>query len=90
VGLSIWGWEFRDKAAVHERLGPVFLFVTTGLNRPVRADPSMARTIMSRRKDFVHPNITTQAMGLLGANIVTVSSYLIFRAIICPRTLAQL
>jgi hypothetical protein len=90
VELSIWGWEFRNKAAVHERLGPVFLFVTTGLNRLVCADPSIARTIMSRRKDFVHLDITTKAMRLLGANIVTVKSDFIFRALLYPRTLAQL
>jgi hypothetical protein len=74
--LSIWGWEFHDKAAIHEKLGPAFIFVTTGLNRLVCADPSMAHAIMTRRKDFVHPEITSKAMGFLGANIVTVSQRL--------------
>ncbi|KAH7406696.1 cytochrome P450 [Phaeosphaeria sp. MPI-PUGE-AT-0046c] len=71
VELSIWGWEFRDKAAIHEKLGPVFIFVTTGLNRLICADPGMAHHIMAKRRDFVHPEATTQAMGFLGANIVT-------------------
>lgn len=74
--LSIWGWEFRGKAAVHEKLGPVFVVVTTRLNRLICADPSMAHTIMSRRRDFVHPDITTETMGFLGPNIVTVSQTL--------------
>ena len=73
VELSIWGWEFRDKAAIHEKLGPAFIFVTTGLNRLICADPAMANHIMARRRDYVHPETTTQAMGFLGANIVTVS-----------------
>ncbi|KAE8834074.1 hypothetical protein PTNB73_09924 [Pyrenophora teres f. teres] len=71
VELSIWGWEFRDKAAIHEKLGPAFIFVTTGLNRLVCADPYMAHAIMMKRKDFVHTEITYKAMGFLGANIIT-------------------
>ncbi|OAL04694.1 cytochrome P450 [Phaeosphaeriaceae sp. SRC1lsM3a] len=71
VELSIWGWEFRDKANVHDKLGPVFVLVTTGLNRLICADPDMAHHIMAKRRDFVHPETTTQAMGFLGANIVT-------------------
>jgi hypothetical protein len=73
VELSIWGWEFRDKAAIHEKLGPVFIFVTTGLNRLICADPAMVHHIMAKRRDFVHPETTAQVMGFLGPNIVTVS-----------------
>jgi hypothetical protein len=73
IELSIWGWEFHDKGAIHEKLGPVFVLVTTGKNRLVCADPAMARTILARRRDFNHPEITTQAMGFLGSNLVTVS-----------------
>ncbi|KAI2481247.1 hypothetical protein Ptr902_07042 [Pyrenophora tritici-repentis] len=76
VELTIWGWEFRDKAAIHEKLGPAFIFVTTGRNRLVCADPSMAHAIMMKRKDFVHTYITNKAMGFLGANIITVSQRL--------------
>jgi hypothetical protein len=75
VELSIWGWEFRDKAAIHERLGPAFIIVTTGLNQLICADSTMAHAILSRRKDFVHPKTTTQAMSFLGKNILTVSLY---------------
>ncbi|KAK7967585.1 uncharacterized protein PG986_001862 [Apiospora aurea] len=69
--LTIWGWEFHDKAAVHERLGPAFVLVTTGLNRLICADPSMADAVLARRRDFLHPDITIKAMGLLGPNVVT-------------------
>jgi hypothetical protein len=76
VELSIWGWEFRDKAAIHEKLGPAFIIVTTGLNQLICADPTMAHAILGRRKDFVHPKMTTEAMGFLGKNILTVSSFI--------------
>lgn len=69
--LSLWGWEFRAKAAVHKRYGPAFVVVTTGLNRLVCADPAMAHTILARRKDFVHPDINLKTMGFLGNNIIT-------------------
>ncbi|KAL8366308.1 hypothetical protein RB595_004870 [Gaeumannomyces hyphopodioides] len=69
--LSLWGWEFRAKAAVHKRYGPAFVVVTTGLNRLVCADPAMAHTILARRKDFVHPDINLKTMGFLGSNIIT-------------------
>ncbi|KAL8319197.1 hypothetical protein RB597_006130 [Gaeumannomyces tritici] len=69
--LSLWGWEFRAKAAVHKRYGPAFVVVTTGLNRLVCADPAMAHAILARRKDFVHPDINLKTMGFLGSNIIT-------------------
>jgi hypothetical protein len=28
--ITTYGWEFREKAAVHERLGPIFMVVATG------------------------------------------------------------
>ncbi|KAK8104428.1 uncharacterized protein PG998_011461 [Apiospora kogelbergensis] len=71
--LTLWGWEFHDKSAAHERLGPALVLVTTGLNRLISADPVMAAAILARRRDFVHPDVTTNTMGLLGPNIVTTS-----------------
>ena len=71
VELSIW--EFRDKYAIHERLGPAFVYVTMGNNRLICADPAMASDILSNRKDYSHPDITVTSMGVLGANIMTVS-----------------
>ncbi|GKU08367.1 unnamed protein product [Fusarium langsethiae] len=69
--LTLWGWEFHDKGAAHQRLGPAFVVVTTGLNRLISADPVMAGTILARRQGFVHPDVTTNTMGLLGPNLVT-------------------
>ncbi|KAK6858956.1 hypothetical protein PG995_004809 [Apiospora arundinis] len=71
--LTLWGWEFHDKSAAHERLGPAFVLVTTGLNRLISADPVMTGNILARRRDFVHPDVTTNTMGLLGPNLVTSS-----------------
>ncbi|RFN52109.1 cytochrome p450 [Fusarium flagelliforme] len=69
--VTCWGWEFHDKGAVHERLGQAFMVVTTGHNRLVCANPSMAHSILARRKDFLHPDISLKTMGLLGPNLVT-------------------
>ncbi|EMD63750.1 hypothetical protein COCSADRAFT_190936 [Bipolaris sorokiniana ND90Pr] len=74
VELSIWCWEFRDKYAIHERLGPAFVYVTMGNNRLICADPAMASDILSNRKDYSHPDITVTSMGVLGANIMTAKS----------------
>ncbi|KAJ4005759.1 hypothetical protein NW752_011087 [Fusarium irregulare] len=69
--VTCWGWEFHDKGAAHERLGQAFMVVTTGHNRLVCADPDMAHSILARRKDFLHPDISLKTMGLLGPNLVT-------------------
>ncbi|KAF9774948.1 hypothetical protein IL306_006987 [Fusarium sp. DS 682] len=69
--VTCWGWEFHDKGATHERLGQVFVIVTTGHNRLICADPAMAHSILARRKDFLHPDISLKTMGLLGPNLVT-------------------
>ncbi|EUC48136.1 hypothetical protein COCMIDRAFT_88103 [Bipolaris oryzae ATCC 44560] len=86
VELSIWCWEFRDKYAIHERLGPAFIYVTMGNNRLICADPAMATDILSRRKDYSHPNITVTSMGVLGANIMTAKgdSWSRHRRIVAP------
>jgi hypothetical protein len=70
--VTCWGWEFHDKCAVHERLGQAFVIVTTGHNRLIYADATMAHSILARRKDFLHPDISLKTMGLLGPNLVTV------------------
>ncbi|KAJ4123007.1 hypothetical protein NW768_009999 [Fusarium equiseti] len=69
--ITCWGWEFHDKGSAHERLGKAFMVATTGDNRLVCADPGMAHSILARRKDFLHPEISLKTMGLLGPNLVT-------------------
>ncbi|WQF83646.1 Putative cytochrome P450 [Colletotrichum destructivum] len=71
VELTIFGWEFRDKAAVHARVGPAFVVVTTGLNQLICADPAMAHAILARRREFVQPAISIKVMSFLGMNILT-------------------
>ncbi|GKT51938.1 putative cytosine deaminase [Colletotrichum spaethianum] len=71
VELAIFGWEFRDKAAVHARIGPAFMIVTTGLNQLVCADPAMAQAILAKRKEFILADISIKIMSFLGMNVLT-------------------
>ncbi|KXH51828.1 hypothetical protein CSAL01_06287 [Colletotrichum salicis] len=71
VELTIVGWEFRDKSAVHDRVGAAFMLVTTGLNQLICADPTMAHAILNGRREFVQPDIVCKVMGFLASNILT-------------------
>ena len=48
------------------------MLVTTGVNRLVSADPGLAQNVLTRRMAFLHPDISTQAMGFAGGNVITV------------------
>ena len=50
-------WSFRDKAAVHQRLGPALVLVCPGINHIWVADPDAATTILTKRKEFPKPNL---------------------------------
>lgn len=50
------------------------MLVTTGQNLFVTADPAVAQTILTRRKEFIQSPISNKVLGFLGANILTVSS----------------
>lgn len=62
-GLGTWarctciGWQFDEKHALHDELGPVFLIVTPGGNEVVVADAQVAHTVLSQRKEFIKPPI---------------------------------
>ena len=62
-GLGAWarctyiGWQFDEKHALHDELGPVFVIVTPGGNEVTVADTQMAHTVLARRKDFIKPAI---------------------------------
>ncbi|KAK1984493.1 cytochrome P450 [Colletotrichum cereale] len=71
VSLAIFGWEFLDKSAVHDRLGPAFVIVTTGENELICADPAMAQVILAKRNDFVQGEILKRIMGFAGGNVQT-------------------
>ena len=51
------GWQFDDKRAIHDELGPAFVLCTPGINEVIVADPTAVHTILTRRKDFVKPGI---------------------------------
>ncbi|CAK7207575.1 hypothetical protein SEUCBS139899_010385 [Sporothrix eucalyptigena] len=68
--LATYGWEFRTKHTVHDRLGPVFVLVTTGTNELWCADPAVAQILLTRRKDFVSLPEAKIIMSLLGNNII--------------------
>lgn len=63
LGLGQWarctymGWNFHDKHALHDELGPVFIVVTPSGNEVSVADSQATHTILSRRKDFIKPAV---------------------------------
>ena len=62
-GLGRWarctymGWQFHDKYALHDELGPLFIVVTPSGNEVSVADSQATHTIFSRRKDFIKPAV---------------------------------
>lgn len=60
-GLGTWarctflGWSFKDKHALHDELGRVFVIVTPGGNEVTMADPQATHDILSHRKEFIKP-----------------------------------
>ncbi len=60
-GLGQWarctflGWNFNEKYALHDELGPVFVIVTPGGNEVTVADPQAADSVLAHRKEFIKP-----------------------------------
>ncbi|OLN86258.1 putative cytochrome P450 CYP13A3 [Colletotrichum chlorophyti] len=71
VRITTYGWEFPDKSATHDAIGPSFMIVSPGMNQLITADPAVAHAVAMRRKDFLQTPISAKVMGFLGANIVT-------------------
>ncbi|KIH93320.1 hypothetical protein SPBR_04167 [Sporothrix brasiliensis 5110] len=67
---ATYGWEFRDRHGLHDRIGPVFVLVTTGVNELWCADPALAQILLARRKDFVMLPEAKLIMSLLGNNMI--------------------
>ncbi|KAK2005469.1 cytochrome P450 [Colletotrichum eremochloae] len=71
ISLVISGWEFCDESAVHDRVGPAFVIVTTSQNQLICADPAMAQVILAKRNYFVQGDFLKRFMGFLGSNVQT-------------------
>ncbi|KAK1584969.1 cytochrome P450 [Colletotrichum navitas] len=71
VSLVILGWEFLNEAAIHERLGPAFVIVTTTQNQLICADPAMAQFVLAKRNDFVQGDVLKRIIGFAGGNVLT-------------------
>lgn len=76
---TIYGWEFRDKNILHEKIGPMFLLVTAGETELWIADPIAASSVLARRKDFLQSKIGTKIMEVLGPNLITVGFLFSFK-----------
>ncbi|OCL06848.1 cytochrome P450, partial [Glonium stellatum] len=63
---------FRDKAAVHRRLGPAFVLVSPGINHIMIADPDAVTTILTKRKEFPKPDLY-DILNVFGRNVDTVN-----------------
>ena len=66
------GWQYPDKHAVHDRLGPAFVLCTPGINEVIVADPAAVNNLLSRRKDFIKPPIIYDGMNAFGKNLDSV------------------
>jgi hypothetical protein len=49
------GWQFEDKYALHEELGPAFVQVNPSKNELVLADPEAVSTVLGQRIRFIKP-----------------------------------
>ena len=54
---TVLGWTFKDKHALHDELGSVFVIVTPGGNEVTVADAEITYNLLSRRKDFIKPAV---------------------------------
>lgn len=53
IKVTIFGWEYRCRHAVNDKVGPVFVLVTPSSNEVWIADPDMAASVLLRRNDFL-------------------------------------
>lgn len=53
--LSSFGWQFKAKNTVHERLGKIFIQVTPSCNIINIADHEISYNVMQNIEDFVKP-----------------------------------
>ena len=49
------GWSYRDKYALHQKLGGAFVQVNPGINEVFVADTKTVHDILDRRREFIRP-----------------------------------
>ena len=64
IKVTIFGWEYRCRYAVHEKLGPVFVLVTPASNEVWIADADMAANVLLRRNDFLQMELASRTCSL--------------------------
>ncbi|PWY78185.1 cytochrome P450 monooxygenase [Aspergillus heteromorphus CBS 117.55] len=70
LDVLMHGWEFRQRAKLHHRLGKVFVVVTMDECSLCVADPAVSTSILARRKDFVQPPVVARFLGFFGPNVL--------------------
>lgn len=69
--FSYFGWPYDDARGSHNRLGPVFIICTPNYNEVVIGDPGAANYVLTRRKEFIKPELMYQPLKLFGENVDT-------------------
>jgi hypothetical protein len=57
ISISIYGWEFRGRYTIHAKYGATFIYVTPSVCELWVADEEIANAILSRRNDFLMPDV---------------------------------
>jgi hypothetical protein len=72
---NTYGWEYRDKYKIHQRVGSTFLLVTPGEMECWTADPEVAQIVLTRRKDFIQMPLSNVVVGMCGPNLLSVRAF---------------
>lgn len=72
VDYSTFGWAFKDKFAMHARLGDAFTIVGPAQNHVIVANAKTVEDITSRRKDFQKSEAMYKPLEMFGPNVDTV------------------
>ncbi|KAG8164114.1 hypothetical protein KVR01_006032 [Diaporthe batatas] len=67
--LNVFGWQFRAKNTVHQRLGNVFVQVTPSHNIVNIADPDLIQQVFQRIDDFPKPRQIYRRLEVFGPNL---------------------
>lgn len=57
INVTIYGWEFRARYTTHAKYGATFVYATPSACELWVADEDIANAILSRRNDFLMPDM---------------------------------